>query len=170
MRVAETTMRQVTATGRTDGLLRLDLALVLPGVPDAADACVGRLLDELGGLPGVARAHVLPAESDAPPTLCIHHDPRRLDFDRLCRMVLAAGARLTDRYGHLVWTLPDPHTAIANWVGVLRRGGVLVMVEGRWALVGAEHEQGPDGLRDTIPLVRRGRRGDPGRRCAAVGG
>ena len=111
MRVAETTMRQVTATGRTDGLLRLDLALVLPGVPDAADACVGRLLDELGGLPGVARAHVLPAESDAPPTLCIHHDPRRLDFDRLCRMVLAAGARLTDRYGHLVWTLPGVRNA-----------------------------------------------------------
>jgi ubiquinone/menaquinone biosynthesis C-methylase UbiE len=52
---------------------------------------------------------------------------------------------------HLVWTLPDPHAAIANWVGVLRRGGVLVMVEGRWAPAGSEQEQEPDGLRDTIP-------------------
>jgi ubiquinone/menaquinone biosynthesis C-methylase UbiE len=52
---------------------------------------------------------------------------------------------------HVVWTLPDPHAAIANWVAVLRRGGILVMVEGRWAPAGSEHEQAPDGLRDAIP-------------------
>lgn len=52
---------------------------------------------------------------------------------------------------HLVWTLPDPHGAIANWAGLLRRGGVLVMVEGRWAPVGSEHTQEPDDLRGVIP-------------------
>jgi SAM-dependent methyltransferase len=52
---------------------------------------------------------------------------------------------------HLVWTLPDPHRAIANWAGLLREGGVLVMVEGRWERIGCEHDQEPDGLRGVIP-------------------
>ena len=33
---------------------------------------------------------------------------------------------------HVVWTLPDPHAALDRWVGLLRPGGRLVMVEGRW--------------------------------------
>ncbi len=52
---------------------------------------------------------------------------------------------------HVVWTLPDPYRAIANWAGLLRDGGVLVMVEGRWAPTGSQHDQEPDGLRARIP-------------------
>jgi SAM-dependent methyltransferase len=33
---------------------------------------------------------------------------------------------------HLVWTLPDPGAAFERWVGLLRPGGRLVLVEGRW--------------------------------------
>ncbi|MFF5258091.1 class I SAM-dependent methyltransferase [Actinomadura viridis] len=33
---------------------------------------------------------------------------------------------------HLVWTLPDPHAALREWVARLRPHGRLVMVEGRW--------------------------------------
>ncbi|MFF8290192.1 class I SAM-dependent methyltransferase [Streptomyces sp. NPDC016309] len=33
---------------------------------------------------------------------------------------------------HLVWTLPDPEAALRDWVGRLRPGGRLVLVEGRW--------------------------------------
>jgi SAM-dependent methyltransferase len=33
---------------------------------------------------------------------------------------------------HLVWTLPDPEAALREWVGRLRPGGRLVLVEGRW--------------------------------------
>ena len=36
---------------------------------------------------------------------------------------------------HLVWTLPNPTAALRNWVGLLRPGGHLVLVEGRWAAV-----------------------------------
>jgi ubiquinone/menaquinone biosynthesis C-methylase UbiE len=41
------------------------------------------------------------------------------------------------RYGvvlarHLLWTLPDPHAALREWVSRLRPGGRLVLVEGRW--------------------------------------
>lgn len=33
---------------------------------------------------------------------------------------------------HVVWTLPDPHAALRRWRDLLRPGGRLVMVEGRW--------------------------------------
>ena len=33
---------------------------------------------------------------------------------------------------HVVWTLPDPGAALERWVGLLRAGGRLVLVEGRW--------------------------------------
>ncbi|GGW53091.1 class I SAM-dependent methyltransferase [Streptomyces xantholiticus] len=33
---------------------------------------------------------------------------------------------------HLVWTLPDPEAALGEWVGRIRPGGTLILVEGRW--------------------------------------
>ncbi|MCU7822508.1 class I SAM-dependent methyltransferase [Kitasatospora sp. DSM 101779] len=37
---------------------------------------------------------------------------------------------------HLVWTLPDPPAALRHWVTLLRPGGTLVLVEGRWREAG----------------------------------
>jgi hypothetical protein len=51
-----------------EGMVRLDLAVLLPDAPDARDACVRRLVAELEGRPGVARAHVLPAGGGEPAT------------------------------------------------------------------------------------------------------
>ncbi|MEE4545628.1 methyltransferase domain-containing protein [Streptomyces sp. V4-01] len=64
---------------------------------------------------------------------------------------LAAGARLLvgdaarppvaeRRYDvvlarHLLWTLPDPAAVLRRWVRLLRPGGRLVLVEGRWGAV-----------------------------------
>jgi ubiquinone/menaquinone biosynthesis C-methylase UbiE len=33
---------------------------------------------------------------------------------------------------HVLWAMPDVDAALAEWVGLLRPGGRLVMVEGRW--------------------------------------
>ncbi|MEV4835477.1 class I SAM-dependent methyltransferase [Nonomuraea sp. NPDC049486] len=33
---------------------------------------------------------------------------------------------------HLMWTLPAPEDALRRWLGLLRPGGRLVLVEGRW--------------------------------------
>lgn len=38
---------------------------------------------------------------------------------------------------HLLWTLPDPQAALARWVRLVRPGGRLVLVEGRWWPAGA---------------------------------
>jgi len=33
---------------------------------------------------------------------------------------------------HVLWALPDPAAALARWVALLRPGGRLVLIEGRW--------------------------------------
>jgi SAM-dependent methyltransferase len=55
---------------------------------------------------------------------------------------------------HLVWTLPEPDAALRRWVGLLRRPGRIVLVEGRWAgagdpaayVAGAERLPWPGGV------------------------
>ena len=39
---------------------------------------------------------------------------------------------------HILWTLPDPQAALASWRLLLRPGGRLLLVEGRWWSVGDE--------------------------------
>jgi ubiquinone/menaquinone biosynthesis C-methylase UbiE len=34
---------------------------------------------------------------------------------------------------HVVWNLPDPERGVAEWLRVLRPGGRLILVEGKWA-------------------------------------
>ncbi|RKE17675.1 class I SAM-dependent methyltransferase [Streptomyces sp. TLI_171] len=41
---------------------------------------------------------------------------------------------------HLLWTLPDPQAALRRWTSLLRPGGRLVLVEGRWREAGAPVE------------------------------
>ncbi len=83
--------------------LRLDLPVLLPGIPDARDACVARLTDALNATEGVERAHIRPAEGATPAQVCIHYDPDRLSLPRIRRIAEAAGGRITERYGHVVW-------------------------------------------------------------------
>ncbi len=83
--------------------LRLDLAVLLPDAPDARDACVARLTDAMAATPGVERAHVLPAADGEPARLCLHYDPAAVALPRLRRAAERAGARLTERYGHVLW-------------------------------------------------------------------
>jgi len=50
-------------------------------------------------------------------------------------------AALTDPAGtydlvvarHVIWTLPDPARGVAQWLRVLRAGGRLALIEGKWA-------------------------------------
>jgi Cd2+/Zn2+-exporting ATPase len=54
--------------------VRTDLRLLLPDVPDARDACVERLSNQLGEQRGILNAHVVPGESPDTALLCIHYD------------------------------------------------------------------------------------------------
>ena len=49
---------------------------------------------------------------------------------------------------HVLWALPDPEAALARWTTLLRPGGRLVLVEGRW------HTGGGISATDCEALVR----------------
>jgi Cd2+/Zn2+-exporting ATPase len=82
--------------------LRLDLDVLLPDAPHG-DACAARLVGELATIDGVERAHVVPAGDGGPAQLCLHYDPEAVSVPRLRRAAERTGARLTERYGHVVW-------------------------------------------------------------------
>jgi len=83
----------------------LEIPIVLPQIPDESDACVQRLTAELAGRSGIEEAHVVLATPGQPARLCVHYDPELLSLSRIRELVQAAGARLTERYGHLLWEL-----------------------------------------------------------------
>lgn len=37
---------------------------------------------------------------------------------------------------HVLWAMPDPNAALERWVGLLRPGGLLLLIEGRWSTGG----------------------------------
>ncbi|VVE45349.1 heavy metal translocating P-type ATPase [Pandoraea soli] len=77
--------------------LSLQLALVLPGVPDERDACIQRLTDVLQAQ-GLEKVHV--TQQDSKPLLCLHYDPTTVSPPRVRDMAQAAGAQLSARYQH----------------------------------------------------------------------
>ena len=85
--------------------LQLDIPLLLPDVVDASDACIGRLIAELDGRPGIEQVHVLAAKNGSAAQLCIHHDPDVLTLPRIREIVQAAGARISARFAHVIWSV-----------------------------------------------------------------
>ncbi len=73
------------------------LRLVLPDVPDTADACITRLRTLIAGHDGISLSHVT-SDGEA---LCVHFDPARIPLAEVETLVTAAGARLADEYGHV---------------------------------------------------------------------
>ena len=72
------------------------LEIALPDLPGAEDACVERLTALTTGLDGVSLAHATEGG-----TLCMHFDPSRVPLAEVQRLVMAAGATLSAKYGHV---------------------------------------------------------------------
>ncbi|MCI1016737.1 heavy metal translocating P-type ATPase [Herbaspirillum sp. C7C2] len=85
--------------------LRLDIPVLLPNVHDGNDACVRRLIDEISAKAGVVNVHVRPTEGQGASQLCIHYDTEQLSFGRIREIVDAAGAKITERYAHVIWKI-----------------------------------------------------------------
>lgn len=77
--------------------LSLQLALVLPGVPDERDSCIQRLIDNLQAQ-GLEKVHVV--QQDGKPFLCLHYDPTQTAMPQVRSMAETAGAELSARYQH----------------------------------------------------------------------
>ncbi len=83
--------------------VRLDLPLLLPEIPDARDACVRRLEALLSQSRGIEATHVV--DEPGRSVLCVHNDADTITLDEVQRLARAAGAQITERYGHRVWQL-----------------------------------------------------------------
>ena len=98
--------------------VQLDLSVLLPEIPDAADACVERLVEGVAGLPGVERVHVVNDGGEEPPRMCIHYSRGRVTLEDVRRIARREGARLTDEVGHLLWAVEGiGHERRARTVG-----------------------------------------------------
>lgn len=81
---------------------RIDLPLILPGIPDELDACIARLQAGLAGRPGISAVHVQPSHDGRPASLCIHFDPNYLTLRQVEVIASATGAEMLLKYGHEV--------------------------------------------------------------------
>lgn len=75
------------------------LSVLLPDVRHERDACIGRLRALLVGNRGITEAHI-DAERGARTKVCIHYDPDLATLAQVQRVASAAGAQLTDQFGH----------------------------------------------------------------------
>lgn len=98
--------------------LRLDLEILLPDVPDKADACVARLIRDLEARDGVERVHIREGEEGALAQICVHYDADAVPLARIREIVQAAGAEISGRYGHAHWDVEGiGHERRARTVG-----------------------------------------------------
>ena len=81
--------------------LRLDLPVLLPEVADSRDACVDRLESLITRHPGVTEVHLVEQDGRGH-ALCMHYDSEVLTLAQVERLARAAGAEVTERYGHAV--------------------------------------------------------------------
>ncbi|WP_128003123.1 heavy metal translocating P-type ATPase [Piscinibacter defluvii] len=94
--------------------LRLDIPLLLPSVTEVQDPCVQRLVQALAGREGISTVHVADAQEAAAAQLCIHYDPKVLSLSRVRELAHAAGAQLSDRFGHLLLRTSTLHARAAR--------------------------------------------------------
>jgi len=81
---------------------KINLDIVLPDIPDESDTCVQRIIGELQGRNGIEKVHVVAASSGTEAQLCFHYDPAVITIDKVKKLAAEAGAKITNRYHHLV--------------------------------------------------------------------
>jgi len=95
---------------------RLDIALLLPTVPDAHDGCLQRLADLLSAKVGIEAAHLTGVNGAGTGQICIHYDPDRLSIGEVRALARRAGAELELRFGHLMLHSEPMHARQARTV------------------------------------------------------
>lgn len=93
---------------------RIDLDVLLPDRPGAADACMRRMTDALTAKSGVTGAHLVERTANAPGQICIHFDPETVALQDVRRIAEQAGARLHQKYGHHQRQVPTMRPAQAQ--------------------------------------------------------
>jgi Cd2+/Zn2+-exporting ATPase len=88
---------------------KIEIALLLPTLPDTRDACVQRLGDLLKANEGIESAHVENIDGNEPGHICIHYNPDRLTIGDVRELAHRAGMELEKRFGHLLLQTEPMH-------------------------------------------------------------
>ncbi len=94
--------------------IRLDIPVLLPGVDDARDRCVERLIASLTGRDGISEVHVAEDAASHAPQLCIHYEPRTIALQRVRELAASSGAALGERFAHLAFRTSTQHARAAR--------------------------------------------------------
>ncbi|WP_145382448.1 heavy metal translocating P-type ATPase [Botrimarina mediterranea] len=122
---------------------KISLSLLLPGVPGVRDECVRRIVEQLKTRGGINDAHGIEADESRPDQLCIHFDPTVISLSDVREVAQRAGARLDDRYGHLVTRIGSMHARRASAIEarLSRLDGVVEVVVSPDGTVRAEFDR-----------------------------
>lgn len=81
---------------------KVNLDILLPEVPDERDECVKRIITSLQNKRGIDKVHVVPENENTKAQLCFHYNPSVISIAQVEKMAKKAGARITQKYGHLL--------------------------------------------------------------------
>lgn len=81
---------------------RINLDILLPGVPDERDECVARIIKSLESKRGIDKVHVVPEDGNKKAQLCFHYDASVISISKVEEFAKKAGAEITEHYGHLL--------------------------------------------------------------------
>lgn len=87
----------------TEKTLEIQIPLLIPGLTNQKDGCLGRLEKALQNMKGILKAHI-ECEKE-PPVLCLHYDPDEITIENVRQLAQRAGATIADRYHHEVITV-----------------------------------------------------------------
>ncbi len=108
--------------------IKMQIPVVLPGVPDEKDACVTRLIHRMEQQEAIQKAHVAEGKDGQGPQLCFHYDPGVISMDRIRSIAQQEGEDLTRDFGHLLVGVEGVrHTRHARQIErrLRRHGGLL---------------------------------------------
>lgn len=106
--------------------VHFDITELLPGVPNAEDACAHRLVGSLQGRAGIRRVHL--AEEGATRRVCVHYAEEHITEGRITEIARTLAAQLARCIGHVRWHLTGrlPRPLLEEAARLLRiQAGVL---------------------------------------------
>lgn len=140
--------------------VKIDLDILLPGIPDERDKCVERIISILQTRKGIEKVHVVHEGDQHKAHLCFHYNPEMISIENVQQLARQAGAELTEQFGHLLVDVDGIRhirharyieTALSQVKGILDvsvSGGGLIRVEfdlavtNREAIIQAIEEKG----------------------------
>jgi Cd2+/Zn2+-exporting ATPase len=82
--------------------IKIDVAVLLPEIPDERDACVARIITVLRQHKGMEHVHLVMGTDVQKARLCFHFDPDMISVQQVEEIARKEGAGITSRYGHLL--------------------------------------------------------------------